>query len=71
MICRELKSCHFYPYRKKKVEQTKINCFSWTHQRTQVAGKTTIPNLERQANLKNHSQDVLLRSGGEATGATN
>lgn len=37
---KELGSCHFHPHNRKKVNQVKINGFSWILQRIEVKGQT-------------------------------
>lgn len=38
--CEEHGSCHSHLYNKKTLKKLNISDFSWTHQRTEVAGKT-------------------------------
>ena len=40
LICKELASCHSWPYKRKEQDKLKINKFSWIHQKTEGMGQT-------------------------------
>lgn len=44
--CKELRSYHSCPHIKKKLNKLKINNSYWFHQKTEITGQTTVPQIE-------------------------